>query len=120
MTEMRTPKLRDVRLGGAPAAKMDALFKARILSLHAQRDIFGEARRAFERRDDDELGHGGLWRGEFWGKLMIGAARVADYLQEPALLAFVREECHRLMALQDADGYLGSYADKTLVSITDP
>ena len=120
MTEMRTPKLRDVRLGGAPAAKMDALFKARILSLHAQRDIFGEARRAFERRDDDELGHGGLWRGEFWGKLMIGAARVADYLQDPALLAFVREECHRLMALQDADGYLGSYADKTLVSIADP
>lgn len=120
MTEMRTPRLRDVRLGGAPAAKMDALFHARILSRHAQHDIFGEARRAFERRDDDALGHGGLWRGEFWGKLMIGAARVADYLQDPSLLAFVHDECHRLMVLQDDDGYLGSYADKTLVSITDP
>ena len=51
---------------------------------------------------------------------MLGTARVADHLQDPALLAFVREECRRLMALQDADSYLGSYRDKELVSITDP
>ena len=117
---MRGPELRDVRLGGRPAEKMNAFFGARMLSKHAQRDVFGEARRAFERRDDDAKGHGGLWRGEFWGKLMLGTARVADYLQDPSLLSFVREECHRLMELQDDDGYLGSYADRELVSITDP
>lgn len=103
---MRGPSLRDVRLGGRPAEKMNAFFGARMLSKHAQRDVFGEARRAFERRDDDAKGHGGLWRGEFWGKLMLGTARVADYLQDPSLLSFVREECHRLMELQDDDGYL--------------
>ena len=117
---MRTPELRNVRLLGYPAEKMNAFFDARIRSRHAQRDVFGEARRAFELRDDDERGHGGIWRGEFWGKLMLGTARVADYLQDPALLQFVKDECHRLMALQDEDGYLGSYADKELVSITDP
>ena len=116
---MRTPALRDVRLLGHPGEKMNAFFRERMLSAFAQKEIFGEARRAFEMRDDDIKGHGGVWRGEFWGKLMLGTARAADYLRDPALLAFVREECHRLMKLQDADGYLGSYADKELVSITD-
>ena len=117
---MRVPALRDVRLGGHPGAKMSAVFRERMQSDFARKEIFGEARRAFETRDDDIRGHGGLWRGEFWGKLMLGTARAADYLQDPDLLAFVRAECHRLMALQDADGYLGSYADRELVSIVDP
>ena len=116
----RTARLRDVRLGGVPAQKMNDLFRERITSKFAQDNVFGEARRAFEERDDDEKGHGGLWRGEFWGKLMLGSARVADYLQDPATLKFVEEECGRMIALQDPDGYLGSYRDKELVSITDP
>ena len=117
---MRGPVLRDVRLGSNPAEKMHAFIAERMLSRHAQRDVFGEARQAFKLRDDDWRGHGGSWRGEFWGKLMLGTARVAQYLENPELTAFVRDECHRLMALQDPDGYLGSYADKTLVAITDP
>ena len=117
---MRGPALKDVQLGGYASEKMDALFEARMLSKHAQRDVFGEARRAFERRDDDLKGYGGVWRGEFWGKLMLGTARVAQYLDDPALNAFVKDECHRLMELQDEDGYLGSYKDKELVAITDP
>jgi len=120
---MRGPALRDVRLQGEPAVKMNRFFQARMLSETAQRDVFGEARGAFRDRDDDEKvvipgkKMGGLWRGEFWGKLMLGTARVADYLQDPALTKFVDEECHRLMAYQDADGYLGSYADKENVWI---
>ena len=117
---MRTPRLRDVRLGGYPGEKLDELVRARVTSTFAQKNVFGEARRAFEDRDDDIDGHGGLWRGEFWGKLMLSAARVADYLDDPAVTRFVGEECHRLMALQDPDGYLGSYRDKELVRITDP
>lgn len=116
---MRSPRLRDVRLGGVPAVKMNTFIQERMMTPFAQKEIFGEARRAFSDRDDDEKKVGGLWRGEFWGKLMISAARVADYRQDPALLKFVREECHRMIALQDLDGYLGSYADKELVSIRD-
>ena len=117
---MRTPPLRDVRLLGYPGQKLDALIHARVTSAFAQKNVFGEARRAFEERDDDVLGHGGVWRGEFWGKLMLGAARVADYLDDPSVKAFVAAECHRLIALEDPDGYLGSYKDKELVSIRDP
>ena len=119
----RGAALRDVRLGGVPAGKMHNFFRARMLDTTAQRDVFGEARSAFRDRDDDEKAvlpdrkMGGIWRGEFWGKLMLGTARVADYLQDPALTKFVKEECHRMIALQDPDGYLGSYADKENVWI---
>ena len=119
----RGAALRDVRLGGVPAGKMHNFFRARMLDKTAQRDVFGEARSAFRDRDDDERAvlpdrkMGGIWRGEFWGKLMLGTARVADYLQDPALTKFVKEECHRMIALQDPDGYLGSYADKENVWI---
>ena len=122
---MRPPRLGDVRLQGAPGRKLDAFVRARITGDFAQREIFGEARRAFRLRNDDErpvggrTGVGGLWRGEFWGKLMLGTARVAGYLQDPKLDRFVREECHRLMALQDADGYLGSYSNRENVAIAE-
>ena len=117
---MATPRLRDVRLQGRPAEKMDDLFRARVTSKFAQENVFAEARRAFVERDDDARGHGGVWRGEFWGKLMLGAARVADYLDDPAVKRFVAEECRRMIALEDPDGYLGSYKDKELVWIKDP
>ena len=119
----RGAALRGVKLGGVPAGKMHNFFRARMLDKTAQRDVFGEARSAFRDRDDDERAvlpdrkMGGIWRGEFWGKLMLGTARVADYLQDPALTRFVEEECHRMIALQDPDGYLGSYADKENVWI---
>ena len=116
---MRTPELGNVRLGGYPGAKFSDLVRERLTGEFARREIFGEARKAFVDRDDDVLGHGGLWRGEFWGKLMLGAARVADYLQDPSFTQFVKDECHRLMSTQDPDGYIGSYADKTLVSPDD-
>lgn len=116
---MSTPALKDVRLLGYPGQKLDNLARNRLTSKFAREEIFGEARRFFELRDDDIKGHGGVWRGEFWGKQMVSAARVADYLQDPDFTQFVKDECHRLMATADADGYIGSYADKTLVSPDD-
>ena len=122
---MRGPQLRDVRLKGVPGQKLDAFVRGRVTGEFAQREIFGEARSAFVQRNDDEKpvggkqGVGGLWRGEFWGKLMLGTARVADYLQDPALMGFVKAECRRLIALEDADGYLGSYACKTNVAVAE-
>ena len=117
---MAVPALGNVRLKGVPGEKMNDLIRERVTSKFAQENVFGEARRAFEERDDDEKGHGGLWRGEFWGKLMLSAARVADYLQDPAVTKFIGDECRRMIALEDPDGYLGSYRDKELVWIRDP
>lgn len=118
----RTTALGKIRLSGYGAEKMNAFFRNRIFSEAAAKEVFGEARAALLDRSDDEWmaeGRriGGWWRGEFWGKLMIGASRVAEYSGDPALRRFLVEECRRVMASQDADGYLGSYADKTNVAI---
>ena len=117
---MRGPALKDVRLEGWLGAKMDRFISRRLVEPFMREQIFDEARQAFEFRDDDDAKVGGLWRGEFWGKEMLSSARVADYLQDKEFLSFVREECHRLMKFQDADGYLGSYADKDFIHIRDP
>ena len=116
---MRGPALRDVRLEGWLGEKMDRFISRRLVDPFMRNQVFDEARQTFEFRDDDEAKVGGLWRGEFWGKEMLSSARVADYLQDKEFLSFVREECHRLMKYQDADGYLGSYADKDFIHIRD-
>lgn len=108
-----------VRLEGWVGKKMNRFFQERIFSAFAREVVFGEARAAFAMKMDDASGVGGYWQGEFWGKLMMGAARVAMYTGDAELKRFIVEECHRLMRYQDDDGYLGSYKDKTLVYIRD-
>ena len=117
---MRGPALKDVRLEGWLGQKMDRFISRRLVDSFMREQIFDEARQTFEFRDDDEAKVGGLWRGEFWGKEMLSSARVAEYLQDAEFRSFLGEECHRLMKFQDADGYLGSYADKDFIAIRDP
>ena len=109
--------LADVRLGGFVAAKLEDVIRERMKGDFARREIVGEARRAYEERSDDRPGGYGYWRGEFWGKLMLGSARAAVYDRDAEFKAWLREEGLRLAALQDADGYLGSYADPEFVSM---
>ena len=110
------PRLRDVKMLGYAGRKCDAFLRGRVLSDFAKEEIFGEAFDAIQKKEDDASGVVGFWQGEFWGKLMMSAARVADYTQDPGLIGFVRDACHRLMATQEADGYIGSYANKEFVT----
>ncbi len=119
MDKYRECQLKDVRLEGVPGLKMSRFFQHRLLSEFAKSDIIGEARSPIENRDDDlGMNAGGMWRGEFWGKQMLSAARVADYTRDPEFLDFIEKECLRVMKFQDADGYLGSYTDKERVAFT--
>ena len=82
VTDSITPaKLENVTIGGYPAMKAKAFFDRRILSDYGMNEVFGEAEKAFYERIDDITGVG-YWRGEFWGKLAISAARVCRYLGE--------------------------------------
>ncbi|MBQ9548002.1 MAG: alginate lyase family protein [Bacteroidales bacterium] len=117
---MQEPKLADVRLEGAVGKKMDTFFQQRIFSDFARNTVMQEAEEAFKNRVDDVVRAPiGYWQGEFWGKLMIGASRVAQYKNDPGFTRYVREEAHRLLCYQDADGYLGTYADKAYVTAPD-
>ena len=110
------PALGDVRLQGPLAEKMERFLHARVRSEFARQEIFGEAREAIRRKEDDANGLVGYWQGEFWGKLMMSAARVAQYGGgDPSLRDFVRAECRRLMEYEDADGCITSYRDREFV-----
>ena len=106
----------DVRVAGHVAELQDVFFANRIFSEYAKKEIWAEAHAAFANPDDDVFNKGiGMWKGEFWGKLMISACRVAEHAGDAKLKAFLHEEALRLVAYQQPDGYLGTYVDKTFV-----
>ena len=111
-----TAPLHNVKMLGYAGAKADKFLAYRVKSDFAKEVVFKEAYDAIKDKNDDRSGVVGFWQGEFWGKLMMSAARVADYSQDAAFTDFVRDECHRLMGLQAPDGYLASYRDPTFVT----
>ena len=123
------PKQGDTHLDGFVGAKVGRFIDHRVRSDFAREIVFPEARMAFEKQDDDRffipakgdiedrlrLRHWGMWKGEFWGKLMISACRIAEYEHDADLKKFLHEEALRLIAFQKPDGYLGTYVDPEYV-----
>ena len=113
------PKPGDVVVRGHVRACQDRLFENRIFSDFARKEIWGEAREAFVHPDDDVFQAPiGMWKGEYWGKLMMSACRVAAHTHSEELAKFLHEEALRLVALQRPDGYLGTYVDPEFVRPT--
>jgi DUF1680 family protein len=52
---------------------------------------------------------GGSWVGEFWGKWMTAAALAYHYRPKDDSLKILKRSADRLMATQDASGYIGTY-----------
>ena len=110
------PAAGDVRVGGRVAEVQDRFFGQRVRSDFARKEIWTEAHGAFAHPDDDVFRNGiGMWKGEFWGKLMISACRVAEYAHDEDLKGFLHREALELVKLQHPDGYLGTYVDKEYV-----
>ncbi len=55
---------------------------------------------------------GGLWRTEFWGKFMHTAEPFAAYSGNAALRAKIDCGVERILAAQEASGYIGNYPDE--------
>ncbi len=55
--------------------------------------------------DDDNQG----WRGEYWGKMMRGAALVYAYTRDPALYAVLEETVRDMMTVAEEDGRVSTY-----------
>lgn len=105
------------RVRGHVADVMRRFFENRIFSDYAKTKVWKEARDAFANPDDDTFRPpSGMWKGEFWGKLMLSACRVAEYAHDAELKRFLHEEALRLLAYQRKDGYLGTYVDERFVS----
>ena len=109
-------ELSHVQVKGHVAEVQERFFAQRIKGAFAQDKIWKEAHEAFAHPDDDVFNKGiGMWKGEFWGKLMISACRVAEYSKDEELKAFLHEEALALIKYQHEDGYLGTYVDKEYI-----
>lgn len=114
-----------VRIGGRLGDRMKACFDARIRGKRARGEIYDEAVNAFRTRfDDNHPGFPcdwidddmGLWQGEYWGKTMLSATKVAELLDDSDLKEWIRDQARRFVRdFQNADGYLCSYNDPDFV-----
>lgn len=100
-----------ITLDGEIGRRFDRFAYERVSGGFAIREILREAERCFADKYDDEYGEG-MWRNEFWGKLVISAARVARMKNDDDLKAELKKSVDRLLKYQQADGYLSTYRDR--------
>lgn len=105
---INSPAISDIKVGGYFGRLMDTMFSERALSDYAMTVIYREAEDAFVNKIDDKT-CAGTWQGEFWGKWMISACRIAKYTGSESLRSFILSACESMMKLQRDDGYLGTY-----------
>ena len=99
-----------IHFGNKIDAQASRFFFERIQSDYARTVVYQETEDQFRVRNDDETPVG-FWRGEFWGKWMISACRVARYEKDDSLKEFLHGAALRVIATADPDGYIGSYKD---------
>lgn len=55
----------------------------------------------------------GSWRGEFWGKMMRGAALTYSYTKNPELYQILTQTVEDMLTTQESDGRLSTYSRET-------
>ena len=109
------------RVQGPIGAKMDRFAFERGWGPFARGVVMREAEEAFAHPDDDVFNAPiGMWKGEFWGKLALSGAAIADMRNDADYRDFLHTSARRLIAHQRADGYLGTYIDDAFVCPVDP
>ena len=114
-----SPNMEDLHIGGNIETLMEKFFYERATSQFARDYICSETEEQMVLRNDDSEVMV-KWRGEFWGKFTISAARVARYHKDADLTEFLRQSAYRVLATADEDGYIGSYKDKENFMTVDP
>ena len=115
---VHAPELSQVSLDGTIGARFDRLIYERVSGEFAVDEILREAEDCYRDKYDDEYGVFGLWRGEFWGKLMLSACRVCRYKDSEKLKAAIRVSVYRMLSFQEEDGYLSTYRDRNFVCMS--
>lgn len=117
--KMNPLPLETIHFQGHIEKQLSAFYQARIQSDYAHDVIYRETEEQFRLRNDDQKPVG-MWRGEFWGKWIISACRMARYEADKELTEFIHNAALNLMETADEDGYIGSYANKENVLPCDP
>ncbi|MBQ8402012.1 MAG: glycoside hydrolase family 127 protein [Clostridia bacterium] len=105
---LHTPLPECASLDGEIGVRFDRFVYERITGKFAIDEIWREAEECFADQYDDEYA-AGMWRGEFWGKLLLSAVRVCRMKNDPGLLEDIRASVYTMLSYQRADGYLSTY-----------
>lgn len=111
---LQVPELKYATLDGEIGARYDRFVFERISGPFATDEIWREAEECFIDQYDDEYA-AGMWRGEFWGKLALSAARVCSMKDDAKLKEQIRASVYRMLSYQRADGYLSTYRNSDSV-----
>ena len=106
--KMNAPMLSSVSLDGEIGVRFDRFVYERVSGRFAIDEILREAELCFRDQYDDEYCYG-LWRSEFWGKLMISACRVCRMKDTPEFRADLKKSVYTMLSYQREDGYLSAY-----------
>ena len=109
-------------LEGRLGEKFDAVLSARLFSENARGDIYAETTNAFATCYDDtrtdkfnyrDYSHKpgmGLWQGEYWGKMMLSAAKAIDSGASDEFKAWARQAALDFVKnYQRENGFIGTY-----------
>ncbi len=102
------PDLSGVSFDGEYGIRFDKFVHERVNGKFAIEEILREAEDCFELKYDDEYDHG-MWRSEFWGKLILSACRVCRMKKDEKLKEDIKKSAYRILSLQDGEGYVGTY-----------
>lgn len=104
------------RFSGYLGSRIDTVASGRLTNREVRERVYPEVEEAFRVRVDDTLQPGvGKWQGEFWGKWVLGLVAAYRYYGDDSLLEFIRRAARGLLGTQDANGYIGTYADSSYV-----
>ena len=92
----------DVRLKGYLGERLDAMIANHV----AATDIDYITAPFLEKTETK-----GWWQSEFWGKYMHSAVPYAAYSHSPKIAADIERGIGRMLASQEAGGYIGNYPD---------
>ena len=93
------PTTADVHLHGHVADRLQACYRNHVCATDPM----------YYAREFRYPAEGGAWQTEFWGKYMLSAAALAQYMDDPALKAKIATSVKEIIANQEADGYIGNY-----------
>ena len=105
---MSAADISDISLNADIGSRFDRFAYERVYGEFAITEVLKEAEKCFEEQYDDEF-CSGMWRGEFWGKLIISAVRVCKMKGNERLKKDISASVYRLLKFQDSEGYLSTY-----------
>ncbi|MBQ6471024.1 MAG: glycoside hydrolase family 127 protein [Victivallales bacterium] len=111
-----SPDIGATILHGEIGEMAERMFFHRINSPKARNTVYRETIDAFRNKLDDAQKVIGIWQGEYWGKWIISAARVARYQHNEELISFVRSAAWELLSLRDSDGCISTYRARNVFS----